>query len=379
MSNVILMISRTPERWTDIHLSIPENYELWQVESYVDARNYLASNLNTALILITLSTPEESLNELLISLRSSAEYADLPVFILSQANQHELIHYAYSIGANDYLNYPCDPTLLLFRIEALIASRQRVKCISEEYETRLQEATQIALAAMRSSSDIGTIVNFVHESSKFSSYQEIAKQVLAVISSLGLVGCVEIRMDDESLLLSSSGSPSAFEREIIETGRNKRRIISKAKMALFNYPGLSLLVKNLPIESPEVTGRYHDLLCQLADAAQTRVRSLRFENVVLEQSFRATGMVELIRQKSHDNLVHMHGIVNKLYSRIQESLNLLGLSEAQEEIILNMIEASLSELDYLHENNVALEAHCIQMANEMQQVLASSGRKSVCV
>jgi len=281
------------------------------------------------------------------------------------------------LGADDYLPMPIDPKLLLFKVESLLTQHRRRQMLANEYEQRLSEATRAAISAMRTSSDIGTVVGFVNESFKMGTYPEIAKHILAVIATLGLQGCIEIRIDDEVVLLSSGGAPTPVEREIIEVGRSKRRIVSKDKMTLINYPNLSLLVKNMPVEDVELAGRYNDLLCQLADAAQARVRSIRFESVVVEQSFRATGIVELIKQKSQDNLVHVHNIMNGLFDKVQSSLSFLGLTEEQERVILAMIEAALTDLDDLHDNNVVLENHCMRLVTDMQRALTNAGRSTI--
>lgn len=377
MSNALLLICDNPDQAVSIRNATAAMYEIEMLNSYQGAEHYLQQHPLPSLILIATNTPNPELSSFISLIRSSSHWKDLSVLILSFTSENEAIHYVYSIGADDYLPMPVDPKLLLFKIEALLTQHRRMQQLASEYEQRLSEATRAAITAMRTSSDIGTVVGFVNESFKMGTYPEIAKHILSVISSLGLQGCVEIRIDDDIVLASSSGVPSPVEREIIEIGRGKRRIISKDKMTLINYPNLSLLVKNMPVEDMELAGRYSDLLCQLADAAQSRVRSIRFESIVVEQSFRATGVVELIKQNSQDNLVHVHNIMNSLLEKVQASLSFLGLTEQQELIILTMIEGALKDLDDLHDNNVVLENHCMRMVTEMQKALTSSGRSTI--
>lgn len=320
---------------------------------------------------------DKSTETLLANIKAVSNLNDLPIMMICRVNTTDTINYIYSIGADDYLSLPIDPPDLIFRIEALLIKHAKNQQLSQLFEQRISDATRAALAAMRASSDIGTVVGFVQDSFKLSTYKDIAQQLLSVATSLGLEGSIQIRMEDSEVFISSSGTPSLMEKQIIELALGKRRLISTARMTLINYPNLSLLVKNMPIDDVELTGRYRDLLCQLADAAQERVRSIRFESIVIEQSFRATGLVELIKQKSHDNLAHMHHIMNHLFSTVQDSLSFLGLSEEQEAFFLNSIETAMKNLDDLHDNNVVLENHCMRMVNDMQTALTNAGRTAI--
>jgi two-component system alkaline phosphatase synthesis response regulator PhoP len=63
--------------------------------------------------------------ELVSTLKSSAETADLPVLLLSAKAQMADVQRGFELGADDYVTKPFDPIELIDKVTALAAARRR--------------------------------------------------------------------------------------------------------------------------------------------------------------------------------------------------------------------------------------------------------------
>src|SRR5262249_28747172 len=76
------------------------------------------------LVLLDVLMPEMNGLEVLARLRSSAEFRDLPVVMLSALDETESVVRCIELGADDYLAKPFNPVLLRARIGACLEKKR---------------------------------------------------------------------------------------------------------------------------------------------------------------------------------------------------------------------------------------------------------------
>lgn len=242
-------------------------------------------------------------------------------------------------------------------------------------ETQYAETAQLLMSVMRQNSELGTLINFLQETNTCKTFEHLCQSLVDLLNDLGLESVAELRITNKLVSCGSGGRVlNKSEAEILENARHKDRLITHERLAIVNYPNLTLLVKNMPQNDEVRYGQAKDLIVQVSDLAQARVRALSFETTVLEQGERATAIIDLVQQKSTDNLNHMHNIMGKLHSEAEMSLSHLGCTEEQEKFFLELIEKASKQLDDLNDANVMLEKHLMRLMLGLHKSLSNAGK-----
>ncbi|HET8705112.1 MAG TPA: hypothetical protein VFM46_02320 [Pseudomonadales bacterium] len=237
---------------------------------------------------------------------------------------------------------------------SLIASLRSFQCWREALERDRQESRRLMLNIMRQNSEIGLVSQFLHECNSHQSIEKIAFEFVSILNQLGLETVCEIRMRSRNVITATAGrKPTLTEMQILQAARHKDRLITCHRLAVVNYQNITILIKNMPIYDEDRYGHCKDIIVQLGDVAQTRVHSLSVETAANERA----AIIELVQQKSSDNIRHMHIIMKRLLVDAETSLSFLGCTEEQERVIVDLIENARSQLDALHDSNALLEDH----------------------
>jgi len=243
------------------------------------------------------------------------------------------------------------------------------------FEAQYAETAELLISVMRQNSELGTLITFLQDSNTCKDFEHLCRLLVDLLSDLGLESVAELRVTNKLVACGAGGRAlSKAEAEIMENARHKDRLITHERLAIVNYPNLTLLVKNMPVQDEARYGQAKDLVVQVSDLAQARVRALSFETTVLEQGERATAIIDLVQQKSSDNLNHMHTIMGKLLQEAEASLNHLGCTDEQERFFLGLIESASRKLDDLNDANVMLERHLMRLMLGLHKSLASAGK-----
>lgn len=242
-------------------------------------------------------------------------------------------------------------------------------------ETQSAETTQLLMSVMRQNSELGALINFLQESNTCKDFEHLSLLLVDLLNELGLECAVELHVTNKTIANGPAGRTlTKSEIEIIENARDKDRLITHERIAIVNYPNLTLLVKNMPVQDEVRYGQAKDLIVQVCDLAQARVRALSFETTVSEQGERATAIIDLVKQKSDDNLGHMHTIMSSLFKEAESSLSHLGCTEDQEKFFLGLIENASKQLDSLNDANVMLEKHLMRLMLGLHKSLSNAGK-----
>ncbi|MBE1300051.1 MAG: hypothetical protein GJ680_09125 [Alteromonadaceae bacterium] len=229
--------------------------------------------------------------------------------------------------------------------------------------TRLQEArrlqldsqmaTQTATIAMTNSSELGRVIQFIENSYELKTGFALAKGVFQLLNSLELKSSLVFRWQDGAVdyFTCERGSVPETERNILSQFSSSGRIIDFSCRTLVNFPKVSMLVKNMPIEDEQKYGRLKDLMPSILGAVNTKLELLDQEKLMYSNAcdtilafnqFR-TALFKLAKAQNEHNTAALNDLID-MKTRIFDSLPTLGLDDDQERFIETALDDALEKV-----------------------------------
>ncbi len=157
-------------------------------------------------------------------------------------------------------------------------------------------------------------------------------------------------VNGQPLWYSSKGTVSPLEKELIEMNDKGARFLDFGARTIVNYPSVSLLVRNMPLEDAERYGRIKDILPILLSAVNTKINVLNTQAALSQQSTNILGSIKMIRK----NLFHLGSTILKnrqnsseIMYKLVQGLNYdfmgMGLEEEQEDYLLTTIDTTIEK------------------------------------
>ncbi len=302
------------------------------------------------LILLDVEMPEMTGFEVCKEIkRMNSGLEDIPVmFISSRCSMSERL-YGLELGAEEYLTKPLEPELLKAKVSKLFEYRKE----RDQLKEQLSDANKAAYQALSGSSEFGTAIRFVEKTHGIGSYDLLANHFFKATDQFGLSCSLMIHSDQGvRFFTNSKSSPmvSPLERELMETLSHADRFNDFGTRTQINYPYVSLLVKNMPVEDEERYGRYKDLLPFMIEVTNATVRSLNIEAQLVEQSHNLSKSFEIVKQTLiqltdalKQNQEDVADIMNKMLMELDEEIPRMGLDDDQETYLIQRIDGAVTE------------------------------------
>lgn len=281
--------------------------------------------------------------------RLKGDYAtrDIPVTFISGNDSIETRLAGYEAGGEDFLIKPFEPPELLSKLQ--VARR-----IQEE-KTQLKQsanfAQQAAFSAMTSMGELGTVLEFMRKSFAANSAAELATCILDAIAQYGCSGAVQIRLGQDTHNQSPEGSDLPLETAVLNHLRTQGRIFEFRDRSVYNFGGITLLVKGQPLNDEERRGRMRDNLAILAESADARRNAIEIEQYnrrtrsgVQDAAAQLDATVRLIHDSHQKDLFERGMRIVNGQAEIERALVSLGLTEGQEEHFTQFIRKQFDTL-----------------------------------
>lgn len=298
------------------------------------------------IVLLDVEMPGLNGYEVCDRLRHTEATKNVPVVFLSSHSSLRERMLGYEMGGDDYLVKPFEPENLIARIRVLIKYREEQRELQSQYDL----AQKTAFIAMTGTSELGMAVQFVEKSYAHKTYEELADELFGVMDHLQLECCLMIKDENTPLWFSSKGGIRPLEKELIEMADKEMRFFDFGANTIVNYPTLSLLVKNMPLDNPERYGQIKDLLPVVLSAANAKNSTISVEMALLGQSrdlLRAFGQIRTklyyLARGMLDKQEESGGLLREMAEHINYDLLGMGLEEDQEEYLLTRIDTAIDE------------------------------------
>jgi DNA-binding response OmpR family regulator len=325
--------------------ALSENYRLDFADNGEQGLD-IAMQLKPDLIILDVEMPGMNGYEVCDRLRQDDSTRDTPVIFLSSHSTLRERMQGYEAGANDYLLKPFENEFLLAKIKVLVKYREEQKQLQQQYE----QAQKTAMIAMTGSSELGIAMQFVEKSYAFHSYSELAHALLQVCQQYQLQCVALVLTKQEHFWHTLDEAISPLEKEMMEMLDRNKRFIDFGKRTIINYPNLSLLVKNMPLDDMERYGRMKDLLCILLTAVDAKVKAIITDQALNEQSddlMRSFGQIRsrlyYLAQTLVSNQNESTELLQKMVTELNADLLGMGLEDDQEAYIVHRLDTAIED------------------------------------
>ncbi|MEW6166021.1 MAG: response regulator [Pseudomonadota bacterium] len=302
-------------------------------------------------------------------LKGDPRTADIPVIFVSGLDSIEARLAGYDAGGEDFIVKPFEPEVLLRKIEV----SRRISTEKRALREQAGFAQRTAFSAMTSMGELGTVLDFLRKSFACADARALAGALLDALSQYGLEGAVQVRLGDETLTLSADGSNLPLETSVLNHVRDQGRIFEFGRRSVHNFGGITLLVKNTPVEDIERCGRLRDNLSILIEGADARRQSIEVENRN-RRTREGIGAALADIHAALDVLRQQHQRArfqeSQLMIDIQEGMTkffvALGLSEQQENQMYEFVRQQFARLQDGLGDTQQISAQLEQMAQRLR-------------
>ncbi|MFT7689171.1 MAG: response regulator of citrate/malate metabolism [Candidatus Azotimanducaceae bacterium] len=265
------------------------------------------------------------------------KHPKMDIILLSESSSTEDIVQAYNSGASDYLVKPIFMQELGAKLTRLLCSQTKL-ILSEEAS---RDAQIVAFSAMTDSSQLGRVLEFMDNNINCKDINEVASSVLETCEALSLQATVYVKTAHKIAVVSSGGDSQPIETVLIEKVRGQNRIIDFNQRTLYSDKGVSILIKNMPLDNPVEYGRLKDSLMTLACGANSRVSAIVNEDLLIASRDSVTKALGEIENSIGSQANLATNVMHDFMTDMESTILVLGLSEEQEDYIMSLIDNHL--------------------------------------
>lgn len=253
----------------------------------------------------------------------------------------------YDAGGDDFIVKPFEPIEVLRKIK--IAEQSLVARKSLREEARMaNEMSELALASM---GDSGIVLQFMSKLISTTDELQVAAEMLDMLHKFSIDGAIQTRIGSRSYTLSSNGENQPLEVSVLDHVRTMDRIFEFRSRAVYNFDRITIMISNMPTNDDMLAGRIRDSMATAAQAAASRLESIEIEEKgrrSFEGIRQALSTIEATLDKLDETHRRGRYEISQLMFQFNEDLNEsfvgLGLSDAQERYLDNLIKVFMTNL-----------------------------------
>ncbi len=280
--------------------------------------------------------PELNGYDLCTRVRTIEGMQEVPFIFVSAKHSLEEKLKGYEVGGDDYISKPIEGEEVVIKIRHIIDKRIKHHALTRQ----VQDSFNAAMQAMSYTSNLGQVLQFTKAITEVNDFAGLATKLFDVSSALGLAVVVQFHTPTGVVNYKHGAEVSPLEANVIEMARNKGRFFDFQTRTIINYRDFSLLVLNMPVDDAEKYGLLKDILGNLCDALEVKVKLLlssvvvqRKDEVIKTVSSALQSIDTAYRDMQHANLA----AIDDLLHRMEEAMFGFGLSESQEDTVRGII------------------------------------------
>jgi len=296
----------------------------------------LARDGKVAAIISDVDMPEMNGYALCKAVRSDENLREIPfVFVSALISLEERLK-GYETGGDDYITKPLQGEEVVAKINHIIEKKIRHETLAGD----LQASRNAALQAMSYTSNLGQILQFMKDAMQVFEFKSLAALFLGVTESMGLAVVVQFLAPEGALNYKKEGEVTPLEANVLELARDKSRIFDFGARTIFNYEDFSVLIKNMPLENKEKYGLLKDVLGNLCDALEVRVKGLLTHARVQAKEDVIKTVTEALQRidQSYRDIQKLNmAALDETIRKMEDAMMGFGLTEQQEDTVRGII------------------------------------------
>lgn len=347
----------------------------FQVQLAIDAEQalHILHTVQPELIIMDVGMPGMDGYECCRRIKQRPGFEDVPLLFLSGREAIEDRLRGFEAGGDDYVVKPFNVQLLKLRLRHLLnLARER-----RELKQTLHFASNTAMTAMVSMSELGPVLQAMKDFNASNDLQAVAEATLTCLASFELEGAVQVRWPDNSVTLTSRGPASPLDESVISHMATMHRIERFSDRLSVNYPNVTLLVHNMPVDE-ERSGRIRDHLAMLAEAADVRTRALQSGRQADERGVLIHSMItEITEALAHIDATQRATrgqvtlVMHDVRAAVERALLGVALSEEQEGFLASVVQDGLDQIARVYNSDLLVQNRLSQLVNRLKQAMAN--------
>lgn len=327
------------------------------------------------IIVLDVDMPGENGIAVCTAIRAAGN-AGIQIIFLSGHDDLETRLAAYDAGGNDFIVKPCAPEEMARKIGVAVRAVESVRATTGQ----AQFAQKAAFTAMSSMAEMGVIHDFLRASFICQTTDELGRAICAALEQFGLHGLAKLHDERGACYYSSGGECTALEVSLLHHARGLERIFQFSDRLAINYPHTTLLIPDLPLSDPDLVGRLRDHLAVLAEGAEARFLALRNEALRLDQAEEVMAAVSDLTMTLEDIERHQEDYGTQVIVIANDQLNILaqtfvhlGLSEAQEEALVEVTQQGINRISQLQDGSAPVKQRLREVTARLKKLTTGNG------
>jgi CheY-like chemotaxis protein len=357
----VLVVDDSPEDIQIVMENLKDEYAILVATNGQKGLKIASSEPKPDVILMDVMMPEMDGYEVYRKLKENPVTQDIAVIFVSAHDTVEEKLAGYDAGGSDYLIKPVQPTELLEKIKLAINNTQ----IQNQVMSDKDEAFQMAMTAMTSAGEQGVVLEFLRQSFTVNRIEKLAELIVDAIAKHELLNTVQIRSGDRVINVGTTLPVPPLEAELLMRIKDFDRMKDHGKRAIFNFGGISLLIKNVS-EDNDKWGRFRDHIAILLEGAESKLTSLEMGENLAELVVDANQALEEIESEQMAHKEKSQQFVEKMMQDLEESFIPWGLTEEQENRLIKLVQNCIdTSLDHLKQG-IAIDEKMREIINRLQ-------------
>ena len=298
------------------------------------------------------------------------------LFVTSQDDPETRLS-AYDAGGDDILAKPLGAQVLRHKVENALRNRALVAELRKE----IADTRGMLMSSLSTTGEYGVVMHALRNSLPCRGLGELAEVILKALDTYGLRGSIQLRTPDGILTLNSERRSSPVDQEMLRNlSLENRHIYDYGSRSVFCYPNVALLVRDMPVDTPEIYGRMKDNLALLAEGAEFRLAAMVEEMRMRGERANLVTAVSLLNHlltqvdaEFKRGQSEMTDIFNELERRLEGSFAGLTLTEDQEKGLWNIVRPLAARATALYEQGISLDQQLAGALETLRTSLSESG------
>jgi CheY-like chemotaxis protein len=346
-----------------VNENLKDNYTVLAATSGQTALDVAVKNPKPDVILMDVEMPEMNGYEACKKLKSDPSTADIDIIFVSAHDTVDEILAGYEAGGSDYLTKPIEPLELQTKIKIAVNNRKKRHDISNEKIT----VEKIARTAIDSAGEQGVVLEFFRSSFLIQTPEELAELIVNAINQYQLSNAVQVRYESTVVDKATNKCIVPLEKELLTRLKDHNKLIEKGQRAVFNFGGISLLIKKT-CNDTEKWVRIRDYIAILLDGANAKLQSLIISQQVSSLVLTSNYALEQIAETQSEHKKETQNIADRLLERLESNFHSLGLLQDQEEMLFKLVQDGVNETLTHVEKGAELDDSIKQIIKKLQTI-----------
>ena len=241
-------------------------------------------------------------------------------------------------------------------------------------QSQLDDAMSMTMTMMTANGDQSNIISFARNSISSNSYEELAKEVLNIVTGYGLEGYLQLRCKNKTLNESTIEVISAQNMARLEDELEGERFKEDGSCLTIRFDKISLVVQGMPETEPDTFARYRDTLTIIMELASDHLSTLEDELALQQQH----AVLKKVISTTQDTLIKVEEQFN--YQAEQSKLiidsmtNVLGnptfikeMSVSFQPVYQGIIKETQERFNELHSENASVDSSFAKIINDLSK------------